>query len=304
MPSKLIFIIFILGGYINVWAQKKELPLVLLPPESKKELKELLVNKQPGSSFKNLNFEAGEYELQSLALPLWTEVHKNVKLKMDPYSKIKIIVPNSQTESLQVELLNGQVYIISEGNIHFKIESLFSFNIAKGEFLVMFNEATKVTKFTSFVGAQRIQIVADDRENILAENQTLEFVPEWSDGELVYDFLLNNRKIPKFHLQKANADPKEKVEPSEWVAKEKNLKAKVKSNNNHSNNHQKTESKVQQICSKPNGSYSSCYWAQEKDRCVRYTCNLNGNWVQRTEFKKNRDCPSGPMLKPCVWLQD
>ena len=56
------------------------------------------------------------------------------------------------------------------------------------------------------------------------------------------------------------------------------------------------------ICKTPNGILNACYFIQDGSSCVRYTCNLSGQWTQKTTFSGNDLCPKVKTVKDCEWL--
>ncbi|MBL7542676.1 MAG: hypothetical protein JNL11_02620 [Bdellovibrionaceae bacterium] len=195
-------------------------------------------------------------------------------------------------------LLSGQVYIKNPmGELNFQVPGFFNFKVITSDMVVGFDIGSKRAEFEILARSQNIQIDSDDREIPAPAGTRLIFKPEFVDGEMAYDFLLNNRKIPKLHMEKSQVENVKPLELDQWKAP---LKVASAAKN-------KTEKKVKAgaaryICMQPSAALNACVFVKEASACVRYTCNLNGQWAQRTPFDKNEFCPSTRTVKDCEWL--
>lgn len=265
--------------------------------------KEVFLNQKALSFLKGNEFSAGDYELKTQQSAFNFSLHKNFKVKLFPQSEVVMKISADVNDPMIFNLKRGKIYFKNNPNaFEFKIDKFFQFSVEPGDFLVEFDNVTKNTIFTTFETEQKIQVEEDDRINLLKKNHKISFIPEWSDGEIVYDFLLNNRKIPKFQLHQEPAEMSQKLADNEWKTKEK---PKVKSIvveelNIEKSIAQKKENK--NICAKPKGAYANCYWIKKDKKCLRYYCNLNGEWSQKTEFKEAPDCPTAAKILPCEWM--
>lgn len=219
-------------------------------------------------------FLAGKYYLK---------VYKNTHLRWDN----SVLYLNS-----------GRVYIKSiSPEITLVIPSFFKFKITSADFVADYDKETKKSEFQVLTQNQKIQIDSDDREIPVSEGTQISFQPEYVDGEIAYDFLLNDRKIPKFHMEKSKIEKPILMDANLWKVPLK--KALV--------NKQKVAKKTKvdnskNICKKPNGILNACHFVKEEKYCIRYACNLNGQWAQRTIFEANEFCPKEKTVKNCEWL--
>jgi hypothetical protein len=197
-----------------------------------------------------------------------------------------------------LQLVAGQMYIkMLAKDVYFQIPQFFKFKLANGDLVVSHDHASKISEFEILSSSQSLMIDSDEREIVTAEGNKLSFTPEYVDGELAYDFLLNDRKIPKMKMDKDKIAKVVILDPAQWkrpVQKALETKKKVVQ--------KAKEDDSKYICKKPNGVLSSCLFVQEGNQCVRYTCNLSGQWTLRTSFSKNELCPKSKVVKDCEWL--
>lgn len=271
--------------------------------------KEVLVNGKMLSQLKSLSFSEGNYLLETKQAPLKIKIDNSLKIKMGENTKVHLDV--SRSSSMGLNHVYGKIQISGSASnlLVYQIENLFSFPVESGEMVVEHDSKDKHSKFSSLGGEQKIQIAGDDRIQILKEGQFLEFTPEWSDGEMVYDFLLNNKKIPKFHISQGAVQGELKTNDSEWKFVEVSKKPRKTVFKKEELSSEQIKQKIsetkehQQICKQPKASFSECVWGKENKKCVRYTCNLNGEWAQKTEFTLTAECPDKRTLKSCEWLR-
>lgn len=294
-------------GQANAAKEGSAKEFLLLFTEGSK--KEIFVNGKALSSLKSLELPVGDYQLESKDSELKLKWGEQLKLKLYENSKIQLEIKSGTPPEITHK--KGKVKIILEGlSVTYQIEKLFQFSLVSGEFMAEILEKDRGVKFSSLHSDQKIQILEDDRVQLLKEGFSLEMTPEWSDGEMVYDFLLNNKKIPRLHAVQSPipAQDLQKSEASEWkfvVAKKKVKKPSKKEELTQDQLEQKINqvkfSKI--ICRHPNAAYGDCSWEKEKSKCIRYTCNLNGVWSQKTEFSFSAECPAKRQTKPCEWLR-
>lgn len=197
-----------------------------------------------------------------------------------------------------VQLVKGRLYIKSiSSDLEFQVSGLFNFPLKSGDLIVEHNVISKQTGFDILSTAQAIHIDSDEREIPAPEGAHLMFTPEFNEGEMAYDFLLNDRKIPKMKIEKSDHKGITLMDLVHWKKPPK----KFVGTNNNSNRSSKLNP-GNQICKGPPGVLNSCIFVKEGDRCIRYTCNLNGLWALRTEFSKIQFCPSVKTIKTCEWL--
>ncbi len=199
---------------------------------------------------------------------------------------------------LVFQLIKGRVYIknISD-DLVFQVIGLFKFPVKQGDLIVQHDSKSKQTDFEMIKGNQLIQIDSDDREMPAPEATRLTFIPEFIEGDMVYDFLLNNRKIPKMKMEKAELKNVAFMTADMWKQPIKKLAETKKK--------AKAVAKAEEgvfICKAPKGKLNECAFVKEAQHCLRYSCTLNGTWSQRTEFTEGKFCPKSKTVKDCEWL--
>ncbi len=196
------------------------------------------------------------------------------------------------------QLTKGRVYIKNVSNdLVFQIIGLFKFPMKQGDLIVQHDSKSKKTNFEMVKSNQAIQIDSDDREMPAPEATRLTFIPEFVEGDMVYDFLLNNRKIPKMKMEKAELKNPVIMGMDLWRQPIKKLAETKKKANEIA----KAEEGVF-ICKAPKGKLNECAFVKESQHCLRYSCTLSGTWSQRTEFTEGRFCPKNKTVKNCEWL--
>lgn len=300
--------VLLLANSENHQGRKKESSVARVHFFSEGNKKEILINGKALTQLKTQSFSEGIYLLESKQAELKIRIDNSVKIKMGENSKIQIEITKSSRGILNHLYGKVQIVVSSANILSYQIENLFSFALDSGELLAEHDFKDKRSQFSSLKGEQKIQIIGDDRIHSLKEGQFLEFTPEWNDGEMVYDFLLNNKKIPKFHISQGAIQRDVKKLELEWKFVEISSKSKKKVINEEINEDQ-LKQKVKglqdgkQICKQPRAAFSECVWVKENKKCVRYTCNLNGEWAQRTEFSLAAECPDKKTIKSCEWLR-
>lgn len=197
-----------------------------------------------------------------------------------------------------LQLVSGRIYVKGEGaEMVFQIPTFFKFRVTPGDFTAEHDLKTKSTTFEILSKRQGVQIDSDDREMSTTEGTKLVFQAELVDGDIAYDFLLNDRKIPKLKMEKHKIDKPLLLDTNLWTASVKKAAAlKTKQVK------KAAADKTKYICKNPNGVLNTCFFVQEVQQCIRYTCNLSGEWTQRTVFSKNDLCPKVKTVKDCEWV--
>jgi len=197
-----------------------------------------------------------------------------------------------------VYVVSGKVYVKALGSgVTIHVPSLFKFSMKPGDLAIDHDPESKSVTFEVLSKTQPIQIDSDDRILTTVEGTQLTFQAEFVDGEMAYDFLLNDRKIPKLRMEKNQIIKPIVLDTTIWTAfvkkaiadKAKQVKKTVKDNSKY-------------ICKSPNGILNACFFVREGTSCLRYTCNLSGEWTQKTIFSNNDLCPKAKTVKDCEWL--
>lgn len=301
-----IYLILIHGKIVNAANSEIKLVLpvfkILSNASTALNKKEVFLNQKALTTYKTFDFPSGEYEVktnQSSAFFLFTN---NLRVKINPNTELKMILGSQDIPSMLFEIKKGLVYFKS-GNSPFElfIEKLFQFKVLSGDLLVDYAISSKKTIFHAFVADQNIQVLGDNRVTLLKANHKIEYIPELIERELSYDFLLNDRKVPKFQVNQDTIDNSSFLKEEEW-GDEKVVKSKLTLGKKPELKSKTAVKSPTQICIKPAADYLECYWVRKEKKCHRFHCNLNGQWVQETEFNEITECPIRPTVKPCEWM--
>lgn len=197
-----------------------------------------------------------------------------------------------------LQLVSGRIYLKAEvADLTFQVPTFFKFRITPGDFIAEHDLKAKSTTFEILSRPQVVQIDSDDREMSTPEATKLVFQAELVDGDIAYDFLLNDRKIPKLKMEKHKIDKPLLLDTNLWTASVKKAveikKKQVK---------KAAVDNAKYICRNPKGVLNTCVFVQESQQCIRYTCNLSGEWAQRTVFLKSELCPKVKTIKDCEWI--
>lgn len=197
-----------------------------------------------------------------------------------------------------LQLVSGRIYIKAEAtDLTFQVPTFFKFRITPGDFVADHDLKAKSTTFEILSKPQVVQIDSDDREMATIEGTKLVFQAELVDGDIAYDFLLNDRKIPKLKMEKHKIDKPLLLDTNLWTSSvKKAAEAKKKQAKKTAIDNTKY------ICKSPNGVLSTCAFVIESHGCIRYSCNLSGEWTQRTVFLKSELCPKVKTIKDCEWI--
>lgn len=197
-----------------------------------------------------------------------------------------------------LQLASGKVYIKTENaDLVFQVPKFFNFKTSPGDFTVEYDPKAKHTVFEVLAKSQTLQIDSDDRQMTTTEGVRLSFQAEIVDGDIAYDFLLNDRKIPKLKMEKSKIEKPVLLSTALWTT---SIKKAVMEKKKIAKKQAVDNSKY--ICKSPNGVLSSCFFVRDAQQCVRYTCNLSGEWTQKTVFSKNDLCPKSKTVKDCEWI--
>ncbi|MBL7556383.1 MAG: hypothetical protein JNM24_11230 [Bdellovibrionaceae bacterium] len=197
-----------------------------------------------------------------------------------------------------LHVVSGGVYVKAvSSSVAIQVPILFKFGMNPGDMTIDHDPKAKSVRFEVLSKAQPIQIDSDDRVLTTTEGTKLAFQAEFVEGEMAYDFLLNDRKIPKLRMEKGQIEKPIILDATIWTAQ---VKKAVADKAKHVKKVAGDNSKY--ICKNPNGVLNSCFFVREGSSCLRYTCNLSGEWTQKTTFSDNNLCPKAKIVKDCEWL--
>ena len=303
------------GQRQEIKTKDKKIPeVVVFSPieiKNKSRKKNFFWNKKELTAGKNHVFTDGDFLIKTELEAVFIYFSSGVKIKLEPFSELQMtqqITPTQGDWHYRITLVQGSFFISQNvGKINFKADNLFDFFLLPGDLRIDFDDKKKIFKIQAFDGDQVAQIVDDERVHKILSGNYLQFEAQWNDGEMEYDFLLNNRKVPRFNLSQGKSDRGLLLKNEDWKKQIslKSQKASREDSGKDSKFAKKNHSSAIVICKNPKASYGECFWRQEvKDQgCYRYFCNLNGEWAQGTNFGVNKDCPKQATLKPCEWMR-
>lgn len=197
-----------------------------------------------------------------------------------------------------LQVVEGKVYIkVVSSDVFIQVPTLFKFIMNPGDFVIEHDPKSKAVSFEVLSRAQPIQIDSDDRVMTTAEGTKLSFQAEIVEGEMAYDFLLNDRKIPKLKMKKNQVKKPIILDTTIWTS---GVRKAVSAKTQQIKKEALEGSKY--ICKSPSGVLQACHFVQEGTACARYSCNLSGQWAQKTIFSSNDLCPKAKTVKDCEWL--
>lgn len=151
-------------------------------------------------------------------------------------------------------------------------------------------------------GEWNLEFFSYERKVHLKAGQQIKFTGQLADepDQIKYDFLLQDKKIPKGQLgeiQKfdlARFMAEKKVADADLIKKEKLEKKK---NQDAINRKKKHEASF--LCKNPFGNLNQCSWKIENEKCYRLRCNAAGLWGDKTERPVTQACTKDFLVGSC-----
>ncbi len=145
-------------------------------------------------------------------------------------------------------------------------------------------------RFAQLNGEFPVDLVGGDGVN---------FTGRISEGEIEYDFLLQNRKIPKGKLSaKYRLSEKDMNLYSDDAIKKREMDLK---NQQELKRRAMLKKLEKNICQNPGAEANECRWQLEKGQCVRYRCDIQGKWSDRVVLgvKESAQCKKQVVIQKC-----
>jgi hypothetical protein len=165
-----------------------------------------------------------------------------------------------------------------------------------------------------YAGSMEFSALNGDDTVQVKEGYKVSFQGILEEGKIAYDVLLKGKKIPRGNLsavvplakEDLAADEKKKMALAQQEAKARKAAELARAQARTSG----------QICAKPGGMFNQCAWicegAGKKDKecqiaragvsCVRYRCNANGDWAEKTLISAQNGsnfCKVQPVVAAC-----
>lgn len=151
-------------------------------------------------------------------------------------------------------------------------------------------------------GILPIEFFAYEKKVTLRAGQSVRFTGEFSeDGKGVkYDYLLNNRKIPKGSLSDVAAFDVGEFKKQEVAQTEIKIeKAKAAKRKAEEKKKKQKAYEANFLCKKPFGQKDECAWWAENGTCFRQRCNISGQWGDVTERPMSPICGKNFYVTRC-----
>lgn len=149
----------------------------------------------------------------------------------------------------------------------------------------------------------KVSLFEHETAKVLKSNQGAHFKGVLGDNKQVaYDLLIGDRRVPKGNwLDDFSCDMKEilsEINKIEADSKIKNKKAEAALRQKLRK--QKLDYE-RSACHAPNGQLNECLWKVEAKKCVRYRCNAEGKWTERSELlgANRSQCETKPKVSGC-----
>jgi hypothetical protein len=246
------------------------------------------------------------------------DAHRLVELFPD--SRLEIPAISWETgEAPMVSLKSGTLRWLqaTKGTYNIALTSeLFEFIPPIGDYVFSFDPKAAIAEVKVVEGKISFSAMhAEDTAEVQA-GQKCQFQGVKENGEIVYDVLLQGKKIPRGRLGNVQTfTSEEKRQYSAQTVKKKAVVAAQKKK--AAEVAQKAARDPSQICAAPVARLNQCAWictgnpAKEKKichfekpevRCVRKRCNANGEWAEATEIPQEKAqalCSATPRVQEC-----
>lgn len=277
--------------------------------------------KEGAESAKATAFQKGE-KIRGQAI-IHTDAQSEIVIQLEPDVKIKIY-PNSEVHFPMIHWEGGAIeeIILKSGRIRWqstassKIQlksDLFDSIFPSGTFVIIYNPKTPQVELISLEGNIAFQEKNGEESVQLSSGKKVHFLGQLDDGEIAYDVLLQGRKIPKGHKSQVEDVSPEDIKNYSYEAEKKALELKAKKIKEAA---VPKKTRKDEICRNPNGLFNECSWVCEnnpkdqshcrmdlaKVQCVRYRCNANGQWAERSEVERSsgaKICGRQPVVQAC-----
>lgn len=151
-------------------------------------------------------------------------------------------------------------------------------------------------------GEWNLEFFSFERKVQLKTGQQVKFTGQIADepDQIKYDFLLEDKKIPKgqlgdvqkFDIAQFVAD--KKVADADIIKKEKLEKKKILESVA-----KKKKQEASFLCKNPFGRLNQCSWKVENEKCFRQRCNAAGQWGDKTERPLSAACTKDFLVGSC-----
>lgn len=242
------------------------------------------------------------------------EMGKDFYLIIFPESSAKIEGYYVTKKDFKVKTLifnSGRFYVKNGSNLEEDLTVIYQsdFFIWKNteknnqrEFFIELNPAIAQVRFCA--GEKGIAASLFDHETIknLKFQEGATFQGVLKNGELEFDLLLQNRKIPKGEWKESfTCDFKQILKQMNDLESAESARIKKSEQTRKAEEKKRKIEYDKSLCHEPNGQFNECLWKRENKACIRYRCDGQGHWQDRQQLPKNQSyhCEIKPKVSKC-----
>lgn len=242
------------------------------------------------------------------------ELGKDFYVIVFPESSAKVegyYITKKDFKVKSVNFNSGRFYVKNGSNIEDDLTVIYQsdFFIWKNseknnqrEFFVELNPAIAQVGFCA--GEAGIAASLFDHEIVknLKFQEGASFQGVLKDGQLEFDQLLQNRKIPKGEWKENfTCDFKQILKEMNDLEASEIARSKKAAQTKKIEDKKRKQEYDKSVCHDPNGQFNGCLWRWEEKSCIRYRCDGQGQWQDRQQLPKNQNyhCETKPKVSKC-----
>lgn len=164
------------------------------------------------------------------------------------------------------------------------VKVMFTIDLSKSELFICNGHSEKL----------KIKLFDHETSPELEMNQGVRFKGVFKDQKLVYDLLLEGRKIPQGNWsekEKCSLDAVEKNQKQAETELKKIKEAKEAEKKKKVLEQKKKDSEY--LCRQPYGKLNQCFYDLKLAECHKSRCNAEGKWILETKLSPS-SCQSNP----------
>lgn len=170
------------------------------------------------------------------------------------------------------------------------------------DFVVELDMNKAWTEIKVIKGSLPLEFFAYEKKLTLKEGESVRFEGELADDKisLKYDYLLNDKKVPKGRLLEVQPFNQAKylMEEDKVRKIEQKRKKDIEFRKNEKVRKQK-EYEDSFLCKLPFGQRDQCSWHLEEGKCIRRRCNVSGQWGDLIERPGSAKCKAEFTVADC-----
>lgn len=232
------------------------------------------------------------------------------RIHVYPKSKLQILEISDEAAFVpELYLLDGKLRVrpgyrgVEEAEVLVLKTPFFDLPLrATADFLVELDMKTPAVEVRVLEGVLPLEFFAFEKKLTLKAGESARFTGELAENGagIRYDYLLNNRKVPKGRLSEVA-----KFDVTSFKNAENALADKAREGERNRLRKAAAQKKKQKafeasfLCKKPFGQKDDCAWWAENGKCFRQRCNVNGEWGEVTERPMTAICGKDYYITQC-----